>query len=233
MHARGLAFFDAIKDNSDLKVLASGDSLVSFKLAHLDKDKLGTGIAETVVDAPLEELAAWEFLKSSRESSKNFRLKGGVGKKVKLINDHCMYYASTRDLKVPTFKHREWRAKAVWKKEGENRIEVVYDDTNDLDEEVRTEYQALIYSPALTHTSAQHPRDKNIVAGSSRTTWEYERLEDVEGIAQTKVTFVSRVDIGGVVPNIVMNKLSKSVAKTLVLMRKKFDRSLDIDKSRR
>ena len=155
MHARGLAFFDTIKDNSDLKVLASGDSLVSFKLAHhLDKDKLGTGVAETVVDAPLEELAAWEFLKTSRESTKLFHEKGGIEKKVKLINDHCMYYASTRDLKVPTFKHREWRAKAVWKKEGKNKLVAVYEDINDLDEEVRTEYQALLWSCSHTHICA-------------------------------------------------------------------------------
>ena len=137
MHARGLAFFDTIKGISDLKVLTSGDRLVSLKTAHLDKDKLGTGIVETVVDAPLEELAAWEFLKTSRESTKLFHEKGGIDKKIKLLNDHSLYYANTRVFPVPGFKPRDFRSRSIWNKEGENKILVVYNDTNDLDEEVR------------------------------------------------------------------------------------------------
>ena len=67
---KGKATVKAIMDSADLKVLESGDPLVTLKAAHLDGDKLVTGIAESVVDAKMEELAAFEWLKLSRESTR-------------------------------------------------------------------------------------------------------------------------------------------------------------------
>ena len=66
------------------------------------------------------------------------------------MNNHSFYYQSRRDIKVPGFKHREFRSVVIWKKEGENKLIVAYDDTDALDE--------------------QYPRDTGVVAGSSRTT---------------------------------------------------------------
>ena len=85
----------------------------------------------------------------------------------------------------------------------------------------------------LLTAAQQYPRDPTIVAASGRANWKYERLDDVVGVPQTKVTFSGRYDIGGAVPTFLMNKLAKNVAKNLVMMREKFDRSLDIDRARR
>lgn len=106
------ATVNAIIKSSKLKALDSDDPLVTIKIGHLDGDKLVTGIAESVVDEHMEELATFECLKICRESSKNFHAKGGVMKLVKEVNGHSFYYLHQRDLKVPGFKHREWRSVA-------------------------------------------------------------------------------------------------------------------------
>ncbi|GMH82067.1 hypothetical protein TL16_g09138 [Triparma laevis f. inornata] len=210
---KGKSTIVAIESSSDLKVIPSGDPLVTIKAAHLEDDKLVTGIIEGVVDGEMEKLAAFDCLKMSREATKNFHKGRGMEKFVKQVNSHRQYYANTRNLKVPGFKHREWRLLGIWKKEGENKMIVCYDDTDALDEE--------------------HSRDPNVVAASARTIWEYERLPEVEGNPQTRVKFVARVDVAGGVPNFIMNKLVRSVGKSLINMRKKFDKSLEIDAGRR
>ncbi|GMH76230.1 hypothetical protein TrLO_g4036 [Triparma laevis f. longispina] len=149
----------------------------------------------------------------SRMATKTFHKKGGIENIVKPANSHSFYYLSLRDLKVPGFKHREWRTKVVWKKEGKDKMIVCYQDTDDLDEE--------------------YPRDRNVIAASGCTIWEYERLPEDNGIPQMRVKVISRNDVAGRVPNFVMNRLVMSVGKSVINMRKTFDRSLKIDDSRR
>ncbi|GMI16546.1 hypothetical protein TrLO_g10802 [Triparma laevis f. longispina] len=196
------------------RVIFSGDPQVVFKLIYLDNDNLMTGVAECVVDAEMEEIAAWDYLKTTRSATKAFYERGGVEKFIEKVNNHSYYYLSRRDLKVPGLKHREWRTVVVWKKEGESKMIVLYNDTGALDEKYRRD-----------------PR--RYVVGSSRTTWEYERLPEVEGISQTKVKLVTRVDIAGAVPSLFMNRLVKSYGGAMIQMRKHFDRSVDIDDIRR
>ncbi|GMI12302.1 hypothetical protein TrLO_g650 [Triparma laevis f. longispina] len=103
----GKATMAAITGSSDLKVVPSGDQLVSAKLAYLDGDKLLIGIGECVIDGEMEELAAFEWLKMSRESTKNFHKKGGVEKFVKHVDSHKQYYTNTRFPRSTAFRKRE------------------------------------------------------------------------------------------------------------------------------
>ncbi|GMI02833.1 hypothetical protein TrVE_jg4749 [Triparma verrucosa] len=80
---KGKATIKAIVGSANLKVLESGDPLVTLKTAYLENDKLVTGIAESVVDGKLEEVAAFECLKMSREATRNFHRKGGIRNIVK------------------------------------------------------------------------------------------------------------------------------------------------------
>ncbi|GMH95781.1 hypothetical protein TL16_g13231 [Triparma laevis f. inornata] len=180
---KGKATIAAIESSSDLKVIPSGDPLVTGKVAHVEGDiKLLTGVIESVMDGEIEELAAFECLKMSREATKNFHEKGGV-------------------------------KKTVEEKEGENKMIVCYEDTDALDK--------------------KHPRDPNVLAASARSIWEYERLPEVEGIPQIRVRLVSRVDIAGSIPTFIMNRLTKNYAKSLINMKKKFDKSLEINAGQR
>ena len=82
---KGKATMAAVMGSSDLKLVPSGDPLVTIKATHLEGDKLVTGIVENVVDGEMEELAAFEYLKISREATKNFHKKGGVEKFVEQV----------------------------------------------------------------------------------------------------------------------------------------------------
>ena len=174
MLEKGKATIAAIKDTSDFKVIPSGDPLVTFRAAHLDGDKLAIGFIESVLYGEMEELAASECLKMSRCATKLFHKKGGVEKSVEEVNGHTFYYQSLRDLN-PMTKLREVRISVIWKKEGENKMLVIYDDTDALDKD--------------------HPRDPNVGAASVRNIFEYERPRKVERISQTRIKFVARIDI--------------------------------------
>ena len=211
---KGKATIASIIQSPNLvQAVDTGDPLVIGKTAHLTGDRLLTGFGECIVDGELEELVAYEYLKTCRESSRNFRAKGGVKRIVKERDSHSFYCLSRVDIKVLGFKHREWRSLVVWKKEGENKIIVCYDDTDALDEE--------------------YPRDPNVVVGSSHAIWEYERLPVVEGVPQTRVKQFARIDIAGSIPTFVMNRISKNYGRSMIGMRKKFDKSLEIDAGRR
>jgi len=210
---KGKANVKAIMDSADLKVVDSGDPTVSLRVAHLEDDKLGTGAFECVIDAEMEELVAFDCLKMSREAKRNYEMKGGIERLVKKVNGHSFYVLSRRDLKVPGFTHREFRNIVIWRKESEDKMIVCYDDTDDLDDE--------------------HPRDPNAVTGSARVVWVYERLPALEGVPQTRVQVLARIDVAGSVPHFVMNRLAKNFGKVLINMTKKFDKSLEIDAGHR
>ncbi|GMI02548.1 hypothetical protein TrVE_jg10594 [Triparma verrucosa] len=223
--SNGISFLQSVKDSSDwLKIQNETEGIgehqntsvndIRWQLAHLDGDKLATGIVEAVIDAPIEKVVVWEFLKTSRESTREHLKKNGLAKVTKVINNHSLYYLNVRDLKVPGLLHREFRSKSVWKRVGQNKIYVVYEDTKDLD--------------------VEHPHDSRINhVGSARTTWEYERLEDNEGIPQTKVTLASRFDLGGSIPTFIMTKLAKKVVRNVAMMMTKFEQGATMDERRR
>ncbi|GMH69493.1 hypothetical protein TL16_g05171 [Triparma laevis f. inornata] len=61
----GKATIAAITGSSNIKVVPSGDPLVTIKITHIEDDKLVTGLMESVVDGEMEE--TFEYLKTSRE----------------------------------------------------------------------------------------------------------------------------------------------------------------------
>ena len=110
----------------------------------------------------------------------------------------------SRDLKIPGFGPREWRSRLIWRREGSDRITIVYEDTKDLDNEMAME--------------SSH------VLASARSVWAFERLPSLCGIPQTRVSLTSRVDVAIRLPKFAKDILARSLAKSLSLMRNKFDK---------
>jgi len=173
-----------------------------LRTVHLDDDSVVSGIAQATIDATLDEAAAYEYLKATREGTHTHLEKGGIEKLVRYINDHSQYYMQSRDLKIPGLGPREWRQRVIWRREGSDRIVVVYEDTKDLDNEMVMK--------------SSH------VLASARSVWAFERLPSLCGIPQTRVSFASRVDIAIRLPNFAMDILVRSLAKSLSFMRNKF-----------
>ncbi|GMH56852.1 hypothetical protein TrST_g14075 [Triparma strigata] len=89
--SNGISFLQSVKDSSDwLKIQNETEGIgehqntsvndIRWQLAHLDGDKLATGIVEAVIDAPIEKVVVWEFLKTSRESTREHLKKNGLAK---------------------------------------------------------------------------------------------------------------------------------------------------------
>ena len=69
------------------------------------KDKRSTyGIARaiTVIDASIEDCAAWDFARMTRERAQENRERGGLERKLVTVNDHSAIYYLARDFKVRT-----------------------------------------------------------------------------------------------------------------------------------
>ncbi|GMH81209.1 hypothetical protein TL16_g08858 [Triparma laevis f. inornata] len=210
MVERGVSFREKVTDSVRYKELPV-DSFLVAKSVHVDNESLVAGSAHTVIDGSLENVAAYEYLKMSRGQLKVWGKKGGLEKFTKRINDHSQYYVQARDLKVPGLTVREWRTKVVWKRLEEDTIVVVYEDTNDLDEELG---------------------QKNL-RGTATTIFTMERLAPMGKIPQTLVKMTTRVDVAGSVPSFVMNRLAKAFTRNLSKIREDFDRSKEFDRENR
>ncbi|GMI45735.1 hypothetical protein TrCOL_g13458, partial [Triparma columacea] len=196
---------------SRFDVLKSPDKHVEMKAFHIEGESLGTCLARTVVDASIEECTAHQYYLDSRMLRNTARERGIVDFMVEKVNDHTLYYFSTRNLGVPGLSKRQWRSKITWKRVDNGKIVMVVADTLGL----------LDKSPILH------------VLGSGNTIWIFEALPSVRGMPQTAVTFTGKVNLGGAVPTFIMNMLASRFLSQVSDLRKRFDKSQEIDKSKR
>ncbi|GMH92687.1 hypothetical protein TrST_g1792 [Triparma strigata] len=187
------------------------DAFVVAKSVHFDNESLVVGSAYSVIDGSLENVVACEYLKTSRDRFKIHKSKGGIDLHSRRINDHSQYYVQTRDLKVPGLTVREWRTKVVWKKIEEGTVMIVYENTDDLDEELGR---------------------KNTL-GTAMTVFTMKKLAPMGNIPQTLVSMVTRVDVAGAVPSFIMNRLSKGFTRNIIRLREDFDQSKEYDRENR
>ena len=196
---------------------SSVDEKVELKLVHNDGESLVTGVATTVVDASAEDCAASKFSSMyARSMSKQAKEKNITDHTTIRINDHSLYYLTTRDLRVPIlgFAQRDWRIKVTWfKSVVDNSIFIYFSDTAECDE--------------------THPVKPKSVVASAHTVWKFQTLPMIGEIPQTKVIFTSKVDVGGAVPSAIMNRLVTRMVRNISDMRKLFDKSKDVDAYRR
>ena len=73
------------------------------------------GRAVTIVDASIEDCAAWENAKMTRERMKGHYDFGGLDRKVVKLTNHSELFYFVIDLGVKTIAPREWLTKVVWK----------------------------------------------------------------------------------------------------------------------
>ncbi|GMH90953.1 hypothetical protein TL16_g11919 [Triparma laevis f. inornata] len=206
----------SLKDGGWSK-LKSPDNLVKMEIVFEETNKkstIGVGRAITVVDASAEECVAWEFNKMSRQSQRGHYEEGGLGKSEVKLNDHHSIYNAIFDygLSAVGLSPREVLMKKIWKVLDEQTIIVTYE-------------------------SFEHPHypvgTKNSIRATGAAFWRYEKLPEVDGIPQTRVAYSQQLDLKGLIPKAVVNTKAPQQLGFLSTMRKKFDRSTDMDSSRR
>ena len=117
------------------------------------------------------------------------------------------------DLKVPGFKPREWVTRNVWKKRNDGAIFIAYEDVEHEDISVQSDKYVRAYVNTL---------------------YKYERLPAISGgFPRTRCTFYLHVDPRGLIPKRLVNARLGAQLIFLSDLRKKFDKSLKIDKARR
>ena len=212
---RGREFYQMCSiESASYKILKSQDSGVEIKAVHVDGASLLTGVGVTVVDANVATCLAYEFKKDSREALESRKRKRIVEAAVHKLNDHSHNYFSARDLGVRGLFNREFRVKGVWQVFDDGTAFLAYEDTNDFDEE--------------------YPTNRfGIVTASTKTACMFEPLPAVYGISQTKVTFVARVDVKGIVPASFTNAFVGRYFNNLSKLHLKFERDQEIDKTSR
>ena len=206
--------FEVSLDESKWKLLKSPDIFVKMESIFEEEKKSAAGIgrAITVVDASLEECAAWELARMTREVIKRQIDFGCLDREIVKLNNHAELFHNVIDLGVRGFDCREWLLKGVWKMIDQNTMLTGFEDIEHGDFPIGA---------------------KNHVRASAGAFWKYEQLDDVAGIPRTRVTYIQQMDLKGFIPHAVINSKTVGTLGYLSDMRKKFDRTLDIDKSRR
>ena len=195
------------------KILKSPDPGVKIKAVHIDGDSLMTGLAVAVIDTDVAKCLAYEFMKDSRGSMARRKQKHIALAAVHKLNEHSHNYLSVRDGLGRGLFSREFRVKGVWKVFDNGAAILVYEDTNDLDDD--------------------YPSKMGAVTASIRMACMFEPLHEICGIPQTRVSLVGRIDLKGTIPTIFSNPSIGKYFTNLSEMRQKFDRSQEIDRARR
>ncbi|GMI27852.1 hypothetical protein TeGR_g10416 [Tetraparma gracilis] len=192
--------------------LDSPDHFVHMSWVFKEGSSAAIGRATTIVDAPIAEVAAWELAKMSRENQKEHVAFGGLDRNLKKINDHQDIYHVVYELSIPGFLPRQWVTRVVWKwAAGKKELTVIAD--------------------SVDHTD--FPERKEYLRASSTVMVKYKQEAEVGEVPQTKVTWTQQVDLGGVIPKWAQNRQGVGQLMYLSLMRKRFDRSLELDGKKR
>ncbi|GMI31458.1 hypothetical protein TrCOL_g854 [Triparma columacea] len=210
---KGKEFYEKCKEEENFDNLKSPDERVKMKLVLVDGASSGTGFATTVIDASVEECAANEITSlNSRNETKKAKMNGITTMKVVNVNPHTLYYITTRNLGIPGFYPRETRSKVTWLKQDDGKVIIYFADA----EELQVDY----------------PVKAGNVLLKAHTVWVFEPLEPIGGVPQTSVTLTTNIDLGGAIDfviSIIKNTIVPKFLATVSDLRKKFDKSKEID----
>jgi hypothetical protein len=188
----------------DVREIKSADHLVEMAWSKV-QGGVGIGKASTTVDASSEDCAVWEMSKMSRENTKLHGNFGGLEKSLTRRNAHSSLYHVVYKGGFAIMP-REWVQYQLWRRT-DQVLELVYESTE----------------------HADIPPNSDYVRAKSTVLYRFEKLPDVSGNAQTRVTLTQRIDLGGALPKKIVDSVTVSSLSYLSTMRLRFDRSSEID----
>jgi len=184
----------------------SPDHLVRMGKIFIENSDNIVGSATTVVDASVEQCAAWDFTLDSRARQRAFQR--GEKRQLERLNDHAaINYTACR--LGSGLNNREWYTKSVWKKIDPSTVEIGY--------------------APCERTEAFYSEDRGWVMARYSAHIKFQRLASVHSVNQTKVTMRVHTDAGGNIPVSFVNKRGVSQLMHLSRMRIQFDKSLEVD----
>ena len=211
---RGKNFLEKIQEGHKKLELKSPDNRVKMTSVTLEEETIASGIATTTVDATPEECAASQYYgTNSRRQRELDKTNNVYQREVSQVNEHKLHWLTRRDMGVLRFAPREFKVKLIWKKEDNGNVYLFIFSSDDNVEDFK-------------------PSAKCVTA-AVETVWLFEPMQAVGTVAQTRVTFASKVDLKGFIPSAVMNLLTINFLASASNLRKQFDKSKEIDASNR
>jgi len=206
-----LAQCEAAEDTTPLR---STDEKTDMKLVNVNRESCAIGICTSVVNASVEECAAWAYTDVYLSQRRlNVGKNGILDYQVQQIDDHSLYYGTLREIKIPLFSPREFKTKVVWAKRLGGKMIVDFSDSNDD-----------VFSLCQTGI-------KMAVRASSKTTWVFEPLDSVGSEQRlTKVTFATKIDLKGNVPSRVFKFLAPNFLGIVSILRLYFEQNAKVGK---
>jgi len=192
----------ALKDDN-FEELDSPDFLVRMGLS-MKGDSAGTARASTIVDASPEECAAWEIMKTSREQMK----RRNIVRTLTRVNSHKNIFYTVRSFGVPTVCPREWITSQIWKVKDQKKIVVAYESHDGLE---------------------AYPLNPAYVRAKTSSYLTFERLENEGERSRTLFNVAHAVGLGGNIPKFVQTKSAGKFLASLSELRRRFDKSSEID----
>jgi len=171
-----------------------------------------------VIDANLEEAAAYTFLATSRARVKLNDRKDMLLRDFKRINNHSLATISVRDLGFG-ITPRMFLGSHSWQRLNENEV-IVVGETKD---STNTGYFDKAYIESKGHLFKSH------VVAKGQQYWHLKKIDN----NCTRLTFINQVDLGGFIPQKAVDSGSAMQMDFYAVMRRQFSRDFEIDKASR
>ena len=188
-----------------------------MSIAHVKGENSGYMKCEVIIDASVEEIAAYHFLVTSRENVKLNIREGVLVQQTLSNNNHSFDYLYVRPIGGFGLKPRRWLTRQIWRKfENGSIIHAIQDISS---------------SKLLTDDeTTKH----NYVNASNIGYYLYEPLGE-GGVSNggTKLTYTSQMSVGGIVPHIVVEQGAAGFLSSFIDVRVLFNKDYEIDLARR
>ena len=203
--------------------LRSPDPRTEMSIAYIDGESSAYFKCQVVVDATLEECAAYNYTIMSRKRIKLNDKKSILFRGVKVANQHSLDNLLVRDFGYG-LRPRVFLTRHIWKKV----VDSVTKETI-----LRHAYFGLDTS-SNTPFQEKLGAFKNSIWTQCASLYTYEHYEDPDSsYDQTLMVYVSQVDLGGILPPAAVSMSVVGFLSDYIVMRKQFNKDYLIDGEKR
>ena len=172
----------------------------------------GAGLLRAIatVDATVEDCAAFETAKMSRGEQQRHFDEDGLERSFVKVNAHSATFHVVRRLGILGAQPREWLVRSVWMWKDEKKEE-------------------MSLSCETLDNNEKYPADLSYAKVKFASMWVFKKLKAVGGVDQTSVTVMMRVNLRGRIPQIAVRRLGVQQLIGVSVMRRQFDKSIEVD----
>ena len=188
-----------------------------MSIAHVKGESSGYMKCEVIIDVSVEEIAAYQFSFTSREFVKLNIREGALVQQTLSNNNHSFDYLHVQPIGGFGLKNRRWLNRQIWRKFENGSIIHAFQDITS---------SKLLMDDKMT----KHDYVNAINVGY----YLYEPVVNSDvSIGRTKLTYISQMNVGGIVPNVVIEQGAAGILSVFADRRKLFSKDYEIDLARR